>query len=293
MTLAPSGAIDAEALAAAKGTTTITVCLPAHDEATTIGAIIDAIRAELIVATPLVDDLVVLDDASDDATAAVARDAGARVLDSGAVLEMAGTRRGKGEAMWKSLAAIRSDLIVWVDADIVDFDPHFVTRLVRPLLDDPDCVFVKGHYARPVDAHGTPGGRVTELVARPALSLYFPELTVFPQPLSGEIAARRSALAAVPFAAGYGVDVGLLIDVVERFGLDRVAGVDLGVRVHRNRPLAELAPQAFEVMHTILRRAGVAPGGPGRLLGVDGDMVPTMTDDRPALQALPPGWTHP
>jgi glucosyl-3-phosphoglycerate synthase len=192
--------------------------------------------------------------------------------------------------MWKSLAGVDSDIITWVDADIVDFDTGFVTRKVRQLLDDPDCVFVKGHYVRPVGADGLPGGRVTELVARPALSLYHPALTVFPQPLSGEIAARRSALTGLAFASGYGVDVGLLIDVVRRFGLERVARSDLGVRVHRNRPLSELAPQAFEVLHAILRRAGVTLPVEPHLLDPDGTPLTTNVEERPALDTLPGAW---
>lgn len=293
MTVAPLDVVDPEALASRKGSTTITVCLPAHDEEATIGSIIDTIRTELVIGVPLVDEIAVLDDASTDATAAIARDAGARVLASSEVLAPAGTRRGKGEALWKSLAGITNEVIVWVDADIVGFDPAFVTRLAQPLVDDPTCVFAKGHYARPVGADGLPGGRVTELVARPALSLYHPHLCVFPQPLSGEIAARRSALIALPFASGYGVDVGLLIDVVERYGLDHVAMVDLGIRVHRNRPLAQLAPQAFEVLHTILRRAGVPVPTHPVLLDADGTAVPTILDDRPPLNSLPADWLDP
>ena len=275
-------------LAARKGTMTVAVCLPAHNEDATIASIIDAIRAELIVGAPLVDEIVVLDDASEDATARVAREAGATVYASAEVLPELGGRRGKGEAMWKSVAAIDADIIAWVDADIVDFDTAFITRLVEPLIDDPDCVFVKGHYDRPVGEHGLPGGRVTELVARPALSLYFPHLAVFPQPLSGEIAARRSAVAGLPFASGYGVDIGLLIDVVERYGLDRVARADLGVRIHRNRPLDQLAPQAFEVLHAVLSRAGVTMPTHPTLRDSDGRPVTTMTDDRPPLTSRPP-----
>ncbi len=290
MTLTPLDTVDPAALAEAKGTATVAVCLPAHDEAATIGPIIDAIRAELVVANPLVDEIVVLDDASTDATARIAHDAGATVLASAEVLPAAGTRRGKGEAMWKAVAGIAADIISWVDADLVDFDPGFVTRLVRPLLDDPECVFVKGHYSRPVGADGLPGGRVTELVAKPALSLYHPELTVFPQPLSGEIAARRSALTALPFSSGYGVDVGLLIDVARRHGLQRIAMADLGVRVHRNRPLDQLAPQAFEVLHAILRRADVDLPATPHLVGADGEPVATNVEERPALDTLPRAW---
>lgn len=286
MTIASPETIDPTSLVAHKGTTTITVCLPAHDEAATIGAIIDAIRRDLVVAAPLLDAIVVVDDASTDATARLAREAGATVLASGEILPDAGSRRGKGEALWKSLAGIDTDLIVWVDADIVDFDTGFITRLLRPLLTDPECVFVKGHYSRPVGTDGLPGGRVTELVARPALSLYFPEVVGFVQPLSGEIAARRSALTGLSFDAGYGVDVGLLIDVVQRFGIDRIASADLGVRVHRNRPLDELAPQAFEVLHAILRRAGVDLPDRPQLWNRDGSAVPITIETRPALDSV-------
>lgn len=286
--------IDAADLAARKGTTTAAVCLPAHDEAATIGPIVEALRTDLVEGVPLLDAVVVIDDASTDATARIAADAGATVLSSADVLPDAGRRRGKGEAMWKSLAAVATDLIAWVDADIVDFDTGFVTRLLHPLVTDPDCVFAKGHYARPVGAGGLPGGRVTELVARPALSLYHPHLAGVPQPLSGEIAGRREVLRAIRFAAGYGVDVGLLIDVAARHGLDRIARVDLGVRVHRNRPLTELSPQAFEVLHTILRRAGAKLASDARLIGADGAPVPTTTEDRPALDDVSADWLeHP
>lgn len=293
MTTTSPSALDGADLAAAKGDLTVTVCLPAHDEASTIGAIVDAIRTELVDAVPLVDRILVLDDASSDATASVARAAGAHVVSSADVLPAAGVRRGKGEAMWKSLAATDTDLIAWIDADIVDFDTRFVTGLIGPLVVDPDCVFVKGHYVRPVDGGRSTGGRVTELVARPALALYHPELSVFPQPLSGEIAARRSALEAIPFAAGYGVDVGLLIDVASRHGTERMAHADLGVRIHRNRPLHELAPQAFEVLDTILRRAGVPVPTDAVLRDSTGAIVPTRVGDRPALDDLPKGWARP
>lgn len=275
-----------DALVVAKGSSTIAVCLPAHNEAATVGQIIDTLRSELQVAAPLLDEIIVLDDASSDATAQVSAQAGARVVASHEVLPDVAPRRGKGEVMWRSLAAVNSDIIVWVDADIVGFDAAFVTRLVAPLLTDPHLRFVKGHYARPVGSDGTLGGRVTELVARPALSMYFPQLADFPQPLSGEIAARRAALTALPIAAGYGVDVGLLIDVTERYGIDSIARADLGVRVHRNRPLDQLAPQAYEVLHTILRRAGQHIPPTAYLIDAGGVPVETKTDDRPPIDSL-------
>ncbi len=293
MTLAPGRTVDTGALLAHKADTTVTVCLPAHDEAATVGDIVAAIRTDLVRRVPLVDDIVVLDDHSGDATAEIARAAGARVIANNQVLAAAGSRRGKGEALWKSLASIHTDVIMWIDADIVDFGTHFVTRLLEPLLGDPDIVLVKGHYERPVGAGGLPGGRVTELVARPALSLYFPHLTVFPQPLSGEIAVRRAALSSIGFAAGYGVDVGLLIDVAARYGLDRVALADLGVRIHRNRPLSDLAPQAYEVLGTILRRAGVPIPPRAALRASDGTLLQGLVEDRPPLDTLPDDWADP
>ena len=273
-----------------KGSTTITVCVPTHNEAATIGLIVAAIRRSLVDEVALVDEILVVDDHSSDDTLAVARAAGARAITSESVLPQLGSRRGKGEALWKSLAAIRSDLVVWIDGDIVDFDVHFVSRLVEPLLAEPDVVFVKGYYERPVGSEQMSGGRVTELVARPALSLYRPDVAAFLQPLSGEFAARRAALQHVPFAAGYGVDVALLIDVVDRYGHGRVRQADLGVRVHRNRPLEELAPQAMEVLHAILRRAGQPVPDDALLVRPDAPSVPVLTDDRPPLSDLPAEW---
>jgi glucosyl-3-phosphoglycerate synthase len=273
-----------------KGPTTITVCLPAHNEAATVGLIVKAIRTGLVDDLHLVDEIVVLDDHSTDDTAAIATEAGATVIPSDRVLPQFGARRGKGEALWKSLAAIHSDIIVWVDADIVDFEAHFVSRLVEPLLLDPELMFVKGYYDRPVGAAQVSGGRVTELLARPALSLFHPDLATYVQPLSGEFAARRAALQDIPFAAGYGVDVALLIDVVDRYGHERVAQADLGVRVHRNRPLDELGPQALEVLHAILRRAGQPVPGEATLVRPGRPPVQALTDDRPALSEIPASW---
>ena len=221
---------DADELALVKGGQTISVCLPARDEATTVGAIVRTLRAELVEATGLVDE----------------------------VLVEHGAGTGKGEALWKSVAAAEGDLIVWCDADIVDFDARFVVGLIGPLLTRPEIGFVKGYYDRPIDGVPSTGGRVTELVARPLIALLFPRLGNIVQPLSGEYAGRREALEAVPFVQGYGVDLGLLIDISARFGLDTIAQVDLGVRHHRNRTLEQLSPQALAVMQTAFAKAHVA-----------------------------------
>lgn len=233
----------------------ISVCLPARNEESTVGEIVERIRRQLVDEVPLVDELLVIDDHSVDGTADVAAAAGAKVVDAASVLPEYGEGHGKGEALWKSLFVSQGDLVAWCDSDIVDFDPRFVVGLVAPLIDDPNLALVKGFYDRPVAEGARGGGRVTELVARPLLSLLFPELTQVVQPLAGEYAGRRDVLEQVPFVEGYGVDVALLIDVARLVGVERIAQADLGVRLHRNRSLRELSPQAMAVMQTVLRRA--------------------------------------
>ena len=249
---------DPVALAAAKGSTTVSVCLPARDEEATVGPIVATIRRELVDAIGLVDEVVVIDDHSSDRTAAVAAQAGARVVQAASVLPDHGPGHGKGGALWKSLHVSTGDVVVWCDADVHDFDCRFVYGLLGPLLQDPDVSFVKGFYERPLDGQARGGGRVTELVARPLLTMLFPDLADVVQPLSGEYAGRRRVLEAVPFVEGYGVDIGLLIDIARREGVGSLAQVDLGQRVHRNRQLHELSPMAAQVLQAMLRRA--APG---------------------------------
>lgn len=241
---------------------TVSVCLPARDEAETIGAIVAAVHAEIGTDDGLTDEIVVVDDGSRDDTAAIAAAAGARVVAESAILPEVGPGTGKGNVLWKSMYECRGDIVCWLDADLRNFDPSFVTGLVLPLLLDPAVEMVKGFYRRPYLDDPTGGGRVTELVARPLLSMLFPKLADTVQPLGGEYAVRRRAVEALPFVEGWGVELGLLIDVVERFGRDSVVQVDLGVREHRNRSIDELAPQAAAVLATGLRRAGVydAPG---------------------------------
>lgn len=240
----------------------LSVCLPARNEEATIAHIVATVRRELMIRVSLVDEIVVLDDSSTDATAAAAAEAGARVVNERSVLADAEPGSGKGNALWKSLYACEGDLVCWVDADIRNFGARFVSGLVGPLLAHDDIGFVKGFYDRPL--HGEPGGgRVTELVARPLLSRLFPALTAIRQPLAGEYAGRREVLDAVPFVQGWGVEIGLLIDISERFGIETIAQVDLGTREHRNRPLADLGPQAHAILVTALRRAGLGRGGAG------------------------------
>ncbi len=237
---------------------TISVCLPARDEEPTVGHIVATVRRTLMETVPLVDEVVVIDDGSLDSTADVAAWEGARVVAVDDVLPEAGPGSGKGNAMWKSLHATSGDIVCWVDADIRNFGHHFITGLLGPLLIDDATAFVKGYYRRPLHGEPSGGGRVTELVARPTLSVLFPELAGFIQPLSGEYAGRRTLFESVPFVEGWGVEIGMLIDVVRAVGLDATAQVDLGVREHRNRPLEDLGPQATAILVTALRRAGLA-----------------------------------
>ena len=253
----PAREFPADRMVELKRGRTISVCLPARDEQETVGDIVAAIRREFVEGTPLVDEILVVDDGSTDRTAATAKAAGAKVRPVGAILPEVGFGQGKGEAMWKAVYEATGDLLVFCDADVRDFDPTFVVGLVGPLLTTDDLGFVKGFYDRPVEGRPGEGGRVTELVARPLLHLLFPDLAALRQPLAGECAARREILERVPFVEGYGVDIGLVIDVAECFGRDVIGQVDLGTRIHRNRPLAELAPQATEVMQTALSRAGI------------------------------------
>lgn len=244
----------AEGLASAKAGRRVSVCLPARDEAGTVGDIVGAIRAELVHRHALVDEVVVIDDGSTDATTTVARRAGARVVRT--------ARTGKGRAMWTGLVACDGDLVAFCDADVRDFDPRFVVGLLGPLLEDDGVSFVKGFYDRPMAGQPGQGGRVTELMAKPLLRSLFPALGAIYQPLAGECAGRREVLEQLPFAEGYGVDIGLVVDVALRFGLSAMAQVDLGERRHRNRPLEELAPQADAVLGVVLARAGLGPPVP-------------------------------
>ncbi|RBY79500.1 glucosyl-3-phosphoglycerate synthase [Blastococcus sp. TF02A-26] len=237
---------------------TVSVVLPALDEEPTVGAIVAALRRELVDAVRLVDEVVVVDSGSTDRTAAVAAAAGARVVHVDDVLPELGHVPGKGEALWKSLYVTSGDLLVFVDSDLVAFDPTFVVGLLGPLLTDPEIGYVKGLYDRPMQTHEglvpTGGGRVTELTARPLLNALWPHLSGFVQPLSGEYAGRRELLEQVPFVSHYGVELGLLIDLAELAGIDALAQVDLGTRRHSHQSDAALGRMAGQVLQTALAR---------------------------------------
>ena len=274
-------------IVAAKAGRTISVCIPCRDEAATIGPLVSTIRRELIERVPLVDELVVLDDRSTDDTADVAASAGAEVVPIEKIHVDHGEGHGKGNALWASLIASRGDLVVWMDGDITSFEPAWIQRLVAPLLDDDRLALVKAFAHRPTRMGG--GGRTTELVARPLMSLYFPELTGLQQPLSGEYAARRAVVEHLPFVEGWGVEIALLIDVARRCGADAIGQVDVGVREHRHRSLESLSVQAAEVMATMLGRV---PSGSllddehPFLQRAGGSRVPLNLAERPPVATL-------
>ncbi|WP_305094391.1 glucosyl-3-phosphoglycerate synthase [Prescottella sp. R16] len=277
----------------AKAGRTVSVVLPALNEERTVAGVVDSIHPLL---GGLVDELIVLDSGSCDGTAVRARAAGATVVSREDAVPGLPPVPGKGEVLWRSIAASTGDVIAFVDSDLVDPDPAFVPKLLGPLLTGDGIHLVKGYYRRPLrsggaeDANG--GGRVTELVARPMLAALRPELTCVLQPLGGEYAGTRELLSAVPFAPGYGVEIGLLLDTYDRLGLGAIGQVNLGVRKHRNRPLSELGVMSRQIIGTMLRRCGVADDGSGLTQFVaDGQsFLPVHTDvslaDRPPMNTV-------
>ena len=273
----------------------VSVVLPALNEEATVESVIDSITP---VVGSLVDELIVLDSGSTDDTEIRSIAAGARVVSREQAVPELPPQPGKGEALWRSLAATSGDIVVFIDSDLIDPDPMFVPRLVGPLLTDDGIHLVKGFYRRPLkvngteDAHG--GGRVTELVARPLLTALRPDLGCVLQPLGGEYAGTRELLGSVPFAPGYGVEIGLLVDTYDRLGLDAIAQVNLGVRAHRNRPLDELGVMSRQVVATLLSRCGIDDSGVGLtqfFTGADGFVprtAPVSLEDRPPMNTLRP-----
>jgi glucosyl-3-phosphoglycerate synthase len=282
-------------LVAAKAGRTVSVVLPALNEEETVGGVVESIAPML---GGLVDELIVLDSGSSDDTEIRAVAAGARVITREQALPELAPQPGKGEVLWRSLAATTGDIVVFIDSDLIDPDPMFVPRLLGPLLTVDGIHLVKGFYRRPLrvsgreDANG--GGRVTQLVARPLLAALRPELSRVLQPLGGEYAGTRELLTSVPFAPGYGVEIGLLVDTYDRLGLDAIAQVNLGVRAHRNRPLTELGGMSRQVIATLLSRCGVDDSGVALTqYFADGDgysprTSPVSLDDRPPMSTLRP-----
>ncbi|MQA62400.1 MAG: glucosyl-3-phosphoglycerate synthase [Actinophytocola sp.] len=271
---------------------TVSVVLPALNEEETVGAVVESVRPHL---GSIVDEIVVADSGSTDETVARATAAGAKVVHRNEVLPELAPWPGKGEVLWRSLAATTGDIVVFLDSDLIDPDPSFVPGLLGPLLFDDGVHLVKGFYRRPLRLESaeanTGGGRVTELLARPALAALRPALAGVVQPLGGEYAGTREFLESVPFAAGYGVDIGLLLDAEQRYGCDGLAQVNLGVRKHRNRSLLQLGVMARQLLGTVLDRCGVdAAGGAGftQFVQTSGEWLPETTEvliaDRPPMR---------
>ena len=246
--------LSVENLVTKKNGRTISVCIPARNEAATIAPILLRIKRELMDAHPLDDQLIVMDHESTDQTAEVASECGATVISANDVMSQFGPALGKGDVLWRSVEASTGDIVVWLDADLASFTAQYVTALVEPMLNDDSITLVRANYLRTLHGEGEEGGRVTELTARPILKLLYPELSHIRQPLGGEYAIRREVAQAMPFEIDYGVEIGLLIDIARTYGVDSIAQAELGVRTHRNRPLTELHEQAIQVMRAALTR---------------------------------------
>ena len=261
---------------AAERQESVTVCVPARDEAATIASIVADLTA--LRRAGVVDQVLVADHDSADGTGEIAADLGADVVRTSSIFPELGPPGGKGDNLWRALTAAHGDIVCFVDADSADFGPHFACGLLGPLVCDRDVEYVKAFYRRPWrDSEGvkpTGGGRVTNLTARPLLAHFYPDLIAFEQPLAGEMAARRPLFESVPFAVGYGLEIGLLIDIYHRVGLGAMAQVDLDSRQNRHRPLEELGPMADAVVETLIARLT----DEGRVHG-----VPAGRNERPPL----------
>ncbi len=268
--------------------------VPARNEAATVGDVVARVRQALLETSTLLDEIVVIDSDSTDSTFAVATTAGATVYRSHEIRPELGTFPGKGEAMWKSLFVTRGDLVVFMDADLEDWDTHFVPGLLGPLLDDAEVALVKGFYERPLRSdHGgeasLDGGRVTELVARPLIALEWPELAWLVQPLAGEWAARRSLLEQLSIPTGYAVELAALIDTHRLLGAQAIAQVDLGRRTHRHQALRDLGSMAAQLLAASTRRSTGA--APDRVTleqpRVSGDRIETFQHDITLVERPP------
>jgi glucosyl-3-phosphoglycerate synthase len=262
---------------------TVSVVIPARNEEPTVGQVVDGI-AGLAAQTGLVDELVVIDSDSTDDTAGTAAKAGAAVYRAREIAPHLGAYPGKGEALWKSLLVTTGDLLVFVDADLTEWGPHFVTGLLGPLLHDQFAdqrvQLVKGFYERLYQGGdgsvSADGGRVTELVARPLLSLWWPELAGIVQPLAGEWAARRDLLESLPIPVAYGIELAVLLDTARDHGLDAIAQVDLGSRGHKHQASHDLALMAAELLLVAERRRGTGRSAQGAAAGPEHAAEPVL-----------------
>lgn len=291
--------LDDLVAAKAASRTRVSLVVPARNEAATVGDVVTRVREALMETTALLDEIVVIDSDSTDDTYAIATDAGAVVHRACDIRPDLGSVPGKGEAMWKSLFVTTGDVLVFMDADLLDWDTHFVPGLLGPLLTTPEVVLVKGYYERPFlgddPAHlgAYEGGRVTELVARPLIALLFPELAGLVQPLAGEWAIRRSHFASLQVPTGYAVELAALVDTAAAVGMDAIAQVDLGRRAHRHQALRDLGAMSTQIMAAAHARATGQPTAEVRLRQyhpVDGVISPLVREvavgERPPAHPL-------
>ncbi len=236
----------------------ISLCLPALNEEATIGNVISVLKSALYDDIRLIDEIVVIDSSSSDGTRDIAKGLGAKVYMHRDIMPLLGTYSGKGEALFKSLYVLEGDIVVWIDADIKNMDPRFVYGLIGPILRNKHILFTKGFYIRPIQSgielKSVGGGRVTELLARPLLNAFYPELAGFIQPLAGEYAGFKHVFEQIPFPTGYGVEIGMLISLLNLVGMDAMAQVDLEMRIHRNQRLTDLSKMSFGILQTFMRR---------------------------------------
>lgn len=222
----------------------VSCCIPTLNEAATIAGVVQMARRH-----PLIDEVVVMDSGSEDQTCDIAAAAGASVYVAAAIRPDLGTAKGKGENLWKALFVAQGELIVYIDGDLRRPSAVYLTGLLGPLLTYSHIHYVKACYER---LGG--GGRVTELLARPMLQTFWPELAGLHQPLAGEYAARREFLQELPFPTGYSVEAIHLVEIVAQGRLSALAQTYVGRRAHRARPLSELGPMSQEILQALLRR---------------------------------------
>lgn len=270
----------------------VAVILPARQVAGTIGALLKELKP--LSEAGLIDELIVVASDSGDETPEIAADAGARVLQRDDLSPGFGPSLGKGDALWRGVGATSGDIVVFMDTDTQNFGAHFLLGLLGPLFDQPSLEFVKGAFRRPFKVGGRrfpdEGGRVTELVARPLLNLYLPQLAGFVQPLAGEVALRRWLFESFSVPVGYGVEIGMLIDAYRSVGLAGMGQVDLGTRVDDPQHLRDLSSMAYAVTATLLQRVKIAPHGShgSLMLPAQGSMEVrnVSLEERPPLDSL-------
>jgi glucosyl-3-phosphoglycerate synthase len=271
------------------------VVIPAKNEADTLPAIVTSIKQHLMIENKLVDELIVMDGDSTDATAEVAANAGARVIQVKNHIPDNGIPRGKGTALWLALSQCTSDILACADADVVNFDPKFISGIVSPLILNDDVCFIKGYYDRPLVLNGQrfehQGGRVTEILVRPLLSAFYPDLAYFFQPLAGEYAFKSAVAKELSLFSGYGVEIGMLLDLYHKYGTKQFGQVCLGDRHHRNRSVRELGIMSFGIFHAFISRlkshgiADIKVPISTTMISGNGD---SFTETKFAGRALPP-----